>query len=118
MTIEWGHDNMAQFDAGKTEAVLLTRKWGRELKDQIQRAQVEVDGHQLIFNPDATRWLGVWLDSGLNLKAHYQTCMHKTRAAEARVQCLCQSHGLAPGLVRQVQVAAAQSVALYGIEFW
>lgn len=116
--IEWGHGNAVQFDAEKTEAVLLTRKRGRELKDQIQRAKVEVDGHHVAFNLDATRWLGVWLDSGLNLKVHYQTCMRKARAAEARVQHLCQSHGLAPGLARQVQVAAIQSVALYGAELW
>src|SRR5699024_4561619 len=45
VTIEWGNDNVVQFDAGKTEATLLTRKRGRELKDQIQRAHVEVDGH-------------------------------------------------------------------------
>lgn len=38
VAIEWGHDNAVQFDAGKTEAVLLTHKWGQELKDQIQRA--------------------------------------------------------------------------------
>ncbi|ODM20373.1 hypothetical protein SI65_03426 [Aspergillus cristatus] len=118
VAIEWGHDNVVQFDAGKTEAVLLTRKRGRELKDQIQRAQVEVDGHCVPFNLEATRWLGVWLDSGLNLKTHYQTCMRKARAAENRVQRLCQSHGLAPGLARQVQVAAVQSVALYGAELW
>ncbi|ODM18159.1 hypothetical protein SI65_06030 [Aspergillus cristatus] len=118
VAIEWGHGNVVQFDAGKTEAVLLTRKRGRELKDQIQRAQVEVDGHCVPFNLEATRWLGVWLDSGLNLKAHYQTCMRKARAAENRVQRLCQSHGLAPGLARQVQVAAVQSVALYGAELW
>ena len=73
---------MVQFDMGKTEAVLLTRKRGRELKDQIQQAQVEVDGHRVPFNPEATRWLGIWLDSGLNLKVHYQTCMRKARAAE------------------------------------
>ncbi|OJJ79573.1 uncharacterized protein ASPGLDRAFT_944566 [Aspergillus glaucus CBS 516.65] len=118
VAIEWGHDNVVQFDAGKTEAVLLTRKWGRELKDQIERARVEVDGHHVPFNPEATRWLGIWLDSGLNLKAHHQTCMRKARAAENRVQRLCQSHGLAPGLARQVQVAAVQSVALYGAELW
>ncbi|ODM18007.1 hypothetical protein SI65_06795 [Aspergillus cristatus] len=118
VAIEWGHDNVVQFDAGKTEAILLTRKRGRELRDQIQRAHVEVDGHCVPFNLEATRWLGVWLDSGLNLKAHYQTCMRKARAAENRVQRLCQSHGLAPGLARQVQVAAVQSVALYGAELW
>lgn len=80
---EWGHKNAFQSDAEKTEAVLITRKQGRELKDQIQRARVEVDGHHITFNLDATRWLGVWLDYGLNLKVHYQTCMHKARAAEA-----------------------------------
>lgn len=36
VAIEWGHENRVQFDAGKTEAVLLTRKCGQELKDQIQ----------------------------------------------------------------------------------
>ncbi|ODM14910.1 hypothetical protein SI65_09662 [Aspergillus cristatus] len=36
VAIEWGHGNVVQFDAGKTEAVLLTRKRGQELKDQIQ----------------------------------------------------------------------------------
>ena len=112
VAIEWGHDNVVQFDAGKTEAVLLTHKQGRELKDLIQRARVEVNGHRVPFNPEATRWLGVWLDSGLNLKAHYQTCMRKEWAAENRVQRLCQSHGLPPGLACQVQVAAVQSVAL------
>src|SRR5699024_4950927 len=67
---------------------------------------------------NATRWLGVWLDSGLNLKVHYQACMRKARAAEKRVQRLCQTHGLSPGLARQVQIAAVQSVALYGAELW
>ncbi|ODM14511.1 hypothetical protein SI65_10133 [Aspergillus cristatus] len=28
VAIEWGHDNVVQFDAGKTEAILLTRKRG------------------------------------------------------------------------------------------
>ncbi|ODM18781.1 hypothetical protein SI65_05398 [Aspergillus cristatus] len=44
--------------------------------------------------------------------------MCKAQAAENQVQHLCQSHGLAPGLARQVQVAAVQSVALYRAELW
>lgn len=43
--IEWEHDSVVQLDAGKREAVLLTRKRGQKLKDQIRRARVEVDGH-------------------------------------------------------------------------
>ena len=88
------------------------------MQDQIKRARVKVDGHCVPSNLEATRWLGVWLDSGLNLKAHYQTCMCKAQDTEAQVQCLCQSHGLTPGLACQVQVAAVQSVALYGTELW
>jgi len=41
---DWGHDNMVQFDAGRTEAI---------------------------------RWLGIWLDSGLDLKTHYKTRLMK-----------------------------------------
>ena len=35
VAIEWGHDNVVQFDAEKTEAILLMHKQGQELKDQI-----------------------------------------------------------------------------------
>ena len=56
--------------------------------------------------------------SGLTLKTHYQTCMRKARAAEKWVQRICQTHRLGPGLALQVQVAAVQSVALYGAELW
>jgi len=44
--------------------------------------------------------------------------MHKARAAEHRLQRLYQSHELAPGMARQVQAAAVQSVALYRAELW
>jgi len=53
VVIEWANDNVVQFDAGKkTEAVLLIRRRGWGLKDQIRRAQVEVDGHCVPFKPD------------------------------------------------------------------
>lgn len=54
MAIEWGNDNVIQFTAGKIEGVLLTCKQGRDLKDQIQLAQVEAGGHYMPFNSDAT----------------------------------------------------------------
>ena len=118
IAIEWGQSNLVQFEAEKTEAVLFTRKRGRDLRDQTERAQIVVGNHRVSFNHEATRWLGIWLDAGLTLKAHYQTCLRKARNAEARVRSLCQAQGLAPGLVRRIQVAAVQSVALYGAELW
>lgn len=114
--ITWGQNNAVQFDAEKTEAVLFTRKRGRALRDQVQRARIQVGGHQVQFNQEATRWLGIWLDAGLTLKVHYQTCLQKARMAEARVQSLCRQQGLPPGLVRKIQVTAVQAVALYRAE--
>jgi ribonuclease HI len=118
VAIEWGESNLVQFEAKKTEAVLFTRKRGQELRNQIQRARIMVGGHSVSFNSEATRWLGIWLDAGLTLKVHYQTRLRKARNAESRVRSLCRMQGLAPGLVHRIQVAAVQSVALYGAELW
>lgn len=109
---------MIQFDADKTEAALFTRKHGRELNDQIKRARIVEGDYHASINQEATRWLGVWLDAGLNLKDHYQTRFRKARKAEARVRSLCRGQGLAPALARRVQIAAVQAVALYGAELW
>jgi hypothetical protein len=118
IAIEQGKKGAIQFDTEKTEAVLFTRKRGKELKNQVQRAKIQIQGHEVLFNSEATRWLGVWLDKGLTLKAYYHTCLRKTRRAEAQVQALCRGQGLSPGLVQRIQVAAVQVVALYGAELW
>ena len=118
VAIDWGCRNMVQFDAEKTEAALFTRKRGRKLQNQIQKARIIVGNHPATINQEATRWLGIWLDAGLTLKVHYHTRLRKARNAEARIHSLCQGQGLAPGLVRRIQVAAVQSVALYGAELW
>ena len=67
---------------------------------------------------EATRWLGIWLDTGLNFKAHYKLRLQKAKAAESRIKSLSSTQGLAPGLMRRIQIAAIQSVALYGAELW
>ena len=118
VAIQWGHENAVQFDAEKTEAMLFTRKRGRELREQTERARITVEGHEVSFHKEATRWLGIWLDTGLTLKDHYQTCLRKARSAEARLRTISQRHGLAPGLVRRIQIAAIQAVAFYGSELW
>ena len=79
VAIEWGTTNGVQFDPGKTEAALFTRQRGRILKDQVQRAQLPIGGKEVKFNQTATRWLGVLLDAGLTLKAHYQGRLQKAK---------------------------------------
>jgi ribonuclease HI len=118
VAIEWGGTNGVQFDPEKTEATLFTRKKGRSLRDQVQRARIVVGDKEVAFNQEATRWLGVLLDTGLTLKAHYRGRLQKAKKAEARVRALCRQKGLPPGLIRRIQKAAVQAVALYGAELW
>jgi hypothetical protein len=72
IAIEWGAANGVQFDPGKTEAALFTRQRGKILKDQIQWARLPIRGKDVKFNQTVTQWLGILLDAGLTLKAHYQ----------------------------------------------
>jgi ribonuclease HI len=116
--ISWGIANNVSFEVNKTEAVLFTKKRGRALRQSLSRAKITLDGSAISYNQDATRWLGIWLDSGLTLKSHYQIRLQKAKNAEARLRSISSTYGLAPGLVRRIQIAAVQSVALYGAELW
>lgn len=114
--INWGTSNLLQFDHGKTEAVVFTKK--RKLRAQIRNSNIQIGGHLIKFNNEATRWLGFWLDSALNFRYHKEVCIQKARRAEARLRSIVSKKGLSPGLVRRIQIAAVQAVALYGAELW
>ena len=70
------------------------------------------------FNKQATRWLGIWIDSSLSLKDHHQAMMKKARNAQQRMRRLTGRMGLVPENVRRTQVACVQAVAMYGSELW
>lgn len=70
------------------------------------------------FNTEATRWLGVYLDTGLRFKAHKLLTLENARSTEDRIQRLEATRGLALELVRRIQVAAVQAVTVYGAEVW
>ncbi|ODM21086.1 hypothetical protein SI65_04139 [Aspergillus cristatus] len=116
--IAWGIENGVQFDHEKTEAALFSRQSGRRLREQIERARITIRGHPVSFSLEATRWLGVLLDSGLTLKAHYQDRLQKATRAEARIRALCKTQGLPPGLIWRLQKAVVHAIALYGAELW
>jgi len=44
------------FDYGKTEAAIFWKKW------KSSEVKVTVGDNEVLFNKEATRWLGVWLD--------------------------------------------------------
>ena len=65
------------FDQGKTEAAMFWRK----KKGTEAKAKVKVGEQEIPFNKEATRWLGVWLDSQLTLKEHHATRLKSGRNA-------------------------------------
>ena len=117
IALEWGANNAVTYDTSKTEAVLFSRARRQKLTKLLE-TRVRVGGETVCFKKEATRWLGVWLDSNLNFAFHVNERIKKAKAAEAQIKGLSKTFGLCPGLVRRIQVAAVQSVALYGAELW
>jgi len=90
----WAKENACQFDIEKTKAMLFTRK--RSNKEPKMNAKIRVGGHEVRYNKEATRWLGVWLDSMLTLNDHTKKTFAKARRAQNRVQSLMGKRGLNP----------------------
>jgi hypothetical protein len=118
-SIEWVSRRGLQFDTVKTEAALFTRRRGhRKHLPPTLTAKIRLGRGSIRFNPQATRWLGVWMDAYLKFKEHPYRRMKKARAEEARLRSLTKTYGVVPESVRAVQVACVHAVALYGSELW
>ena len=112
--IEWAGKNGVAFDRGKTEAAMFWRKkMGR-----VVAAKVKFGDSEVPFNKEATRWLGVWLDSQLTLKEHHATRLKSGRNAMMRLRQLTGKMGHSPTNCRWVMVGGVQSVAMFGAELW
>ncbi|KAL2004773.1 hypothetical protein VTN00DRAFT_3301 [Thermoascus crustaceus] len=124
------HSQFPRFEKLAQEQAHLAEKC--EAHNALQAAMAKIDclkKQQKLLEQQGTQMVILGLNSleklkerdyyrGLTLKTHYLTCLRKARTAEARVQALCCRQGLPPGLVRRIQVAAVQAVALYGAELW
>jgi len=112
--MEWGRNNRVAFDQGKTEAAMFWRK----RKGTEAKAKVIVGDAEVPFNKEATRWLGVWLNSQLTLKEHHATRIKSGRNAMTRLQRLTGRMGLSPANCRRVMTACVQSVAMFRAKLW
>ena len=112
----WAKENAIQFDIENTEAILFTRK--RCNQQSKIKAKIRVGRHEVQYNQEATRWLGVWLDSMLTLNDYTKKIFTKARRAQNRVRCLMNVRGLNLEACQRIQIAAVQAVALYGAEVW
>jgi len=113
--IAWAEQNGVAFDHGKTEAAIFHRgrKKGAEAKAKVKVGDIEVP-----FNKEATRWLGVWLDSQLSLREHHATRLKNGRNAMTQLRRLTGQLGLSPANCRKVMTACIQSVAMFSAELW
>ena len=113
--MEWAGKNGVAFDRGKTEAAIF---WRKKRKGALTEAKVRVGDGEVPFNREATRWLGVWLDSHLTLKEHHAGRLKSGRNAMNRLRRLTGRMGLAPANCRKIMTACVQSVAMFGSELW
>jgi len=113
--MEWVAGNRVAFDHGKIEAPLF---WRKKRKGTETSAKVKVGDKEIPFNKEATRWLGVWLDSQLTLKEHHATRLKSGRNATTRLRRLTGKMGLSPMNCRRIMTACVQSVTMFGAELW
>lgn len=70
--VDWGEKNFLTFDLGKVEAILFdkTLRRRKESRQQMYPAKIDLKGNSIRYNTEATRWLGIWLDSALMFREH------------------------------------------------
>ena len=111
-TLEWASSNAVCFEETKTEAILFSKKRSR----RRCTAAIRVGDQTVRFAPEATRWLGIWLDSTLSLDENRRRRIAKTRQAEARLRRIVSKYGVPPAATRNLQSAVVQGTMLYAAE--
>ena len=92
--IEWGMLNAVTYDTSKTEAILFSKSHRQRLNKQLRKAKIKVGNKEISFNKEATRWLGVWLNSQLEFTSHINERVRRARTAEIQIKGLTKSYGL------------------------
>jgi len=118
-SINWATRGGLQFDMAKTEVVLFMC-WQGHMKHLWPKPTAKIKGGNGIIwsHKQATRWLGVWMDTHLTFREHHHRCMKKARVADARLLALPKTYGVVPESIRAMQVARGQVVALCRSELW
>lgn len=116
--LRWGLSNAVTYDIAKTEVILFLQTRSKRFKDEISAIRLTFGEQEVRFNNKATRWLGIWLDSALTFSTHIRERVKQAQAAEARIRSLTRTYGFLPELVRKIQIAAVQAIALFGAEIW
>ena len=98
-----------RLETSKTEAIFFSRRGARRRCDSA----VRVVDQTVRFAPEATRWLGIWLDSSLTLVGNRRRRISKTLQAEARLRRIVAKYSVPPAATRNLQSAIVQGTMLY-----
>jgi hypothetical protein len=90
----WVKEHACWFDFERTKVILFTRK--KNNKKPEMNFKIRVGTHEVQYNKEATRRLGVWLDCILTLNDHTKMIFAKARKLQNRVRSLMVKKGLSP----------------------
>ena len=112
-SLRWADENTVRFEESKTEAILFSR---RRKHKRCRRETWVGATHRVRFNPESTRWLGIWLDASLSLAENRRRRIGKTRQAEARLRRIVSQYSVPPAAARNLHAAIVQGTMLYASE--
>jgi len=73
------------FDTAKPDTALLTCRKGHMMHLQPKiTPKIKVGNGFILFNKEATPWLGVWMDTQLLIKEHLNRSMKRAMAGDTR----------------------------------
>ena len=111
-SFKWANDNAVHFETSKTEAILLSKK----RKYRQSNKAIRVGNQTVRFAREATRWLGIWLDSSLSLAENRRRRIVKARQAKARLRMIVRTYGVPQASARTLQMAIIQGTKLYAFK--
>lgn len=107
---------MIIYNLSKIKLVLFFWVRQQRLDQQLQEITILVREKKTKFNKNITRWLGTWFNSQLRFTAYVNKRLTKAKIPKIKVKRLNGTHELTLGLVKQIQIAAVPSMALYKAE--
>ena len=115
-TIRWMKVYACQFEVETTEAILFNPQ--RMIKEPKMKPRVRVGNHEVQYDEEVTRWLGVWLDDMHTLNNHTKKTLANAGRGQNWVKSFVTKKGLSSEGCQTIQVAEVQAVALYASDLW
>jgi len=84
----------------------------------VATALVTAAASHVPFNKEASRLLGVWLDSHLTLRSHHAVWLIEGKKEIGMLRWFTGQTGLSPTNCRKVMTACVWSAAMFGSELW